>query len=839
MSTLQAKFSIRLVAASILLTATTLVHAADATWKAAPVDGAWENTNNWVELDAPGSTSGTTSTDTATFNANSSVKTIVPDANRNIKSIVFDTSSAAAYIIGTTGGNALLLSDGGAIQMKSAVNNTETINAPLLLQGSYAFTNDATSSSRLLNFGGAISGTAASGSTTTLTIAGSNTGANTLSGIVGDGANGGKLALSKTGAGAWVFSAANTYSGGTTLSEGTLYLNNASAIGTGLLTIGGGKLMNSSGSAKTLSTDNVQVWNGDFAFAGKSSQTDPKVSWNLGLGTGAVTLTGNRTIEVSGYSYGSSWGNATLTVDGVIGDGGGNFGLTKTGTGALTLTAPIAFDGGISVNAGTLNLTPPNTFAGGITVNGGALGIGNDTAVGTGSLVVNGGTLVNTVNASRTLTNNNLHFWNGNFSVSTQISGHMNIGTGAVTLGNDVTISMGGSAYAALFAIGGVIGETGGSRQITIASGSANPGSFNPRNANTYSGGTVLNGASIRIGHTQALGTGPLTINGGTLAQNSGNALTGISSQTWTGNFGMSCTAGAVNLGTSPVTMTADVKIRIDNGGAAVGGNISGDGTALTIEGTGYNSSLTLGGTNAFSGGLTLLPGTKIFTLYIGNASALGTGPFTINRGGTGGTARFDSGDASVTAVSNNVAQNWNADFTYVGTRSLDMGTGGVSLGTNITATVTANTLTIGGAIGNGAAPYPYQLTKAGAGTLALAGANSYTGGTVVAAGTLSVEATGSLGAGAVTVAPGAKLVLKNGQSIAGDAVVTLQNAGASYGRIELSEGVVERVGSVVLGATTYTTPGMIFDAAGYPDYVLGAGMLKLTAPNLTLIVVQ
>lgn len=819
MSTLQAKFSIRLVAASILLTATTLVHAADATWKAAPVDGAWENTNNWVELDAPGSTSGTTSTDTATFNANSSVKTIVPDANRNIKSIVFDTSSAAAYIIGTTGGNALLLSDGGAIQMKSAVNNTETINAPLLLQGSYAFTNDATSSSRLLNFGGAISGTAASGSTTTLTIAGSNTGANTLSGIVGDGANGGKLALGKSGAGTWVLGGANTFSGGTTLSEGTLHLNNASAIGTGLLTIGGGKLMNSSGAAKTLSTANAQVWNGDFAFAGKTTNADPKAPWDLNLGTGPVLLTGTRTITATGYSYPSgawNWARVILTVGGIISDGGQGYGIVKNGDAQL-------------------NLTGVNTFSGGVTLNAGTLFIGNALAIGTGPLTINGGVVRN--DALITLTANNPHYWNGSFTIVYPMSKQLNIGTGGVTLGNDVTITCGANAWGSLWGVPSVIGEVGGAHSITIASGGDNPGGLYFTAANTYSGGTVLNGATIRIGHTQALGTGPLTINGGGISQNSGNALTGISSQTWNGNFSASGTAGAINLGTSPVALPTAVKISIDNGPLTVGGNVSGAGS-LTIAGTGYSSSMNLGGTNDFSGGVTLQPGSATLTLYLGNPTALGTGAFTINRG-SGGAARFDSGAASVTAISNNVAQNWNANFTYVGSRSLDMGTGAVTLGTNITATVSANTLAIGGSIGNGAEPYQFKLTKAGAGTLALAGANSYTGGTVVATGTLSVESTGSLGTGAVTVAPGATLVLKNGEAIAGDAVVTLQNTGASYGKMNLSEGVVERVGSVVLGETTYTTPGMMFDAASFPSYFLGTGVLRITAPVTTVVIVK
>lgn len=313
------------------------LRASDATWSSTASSGDWAYGSNWVGAISAGNTGTTDNPDTATFSTGSSTLTIVPDASRNIKSLIFSSSSVGAYTIGTTTGNAIRLSDGGSIQLTSTVNNTETLNAPLLLQGNYAATNNASNSARLLNLGGAIGGTAATGVTNTLVIAGTNTGANTLSGIISDGADGGKLALTKSGAGVWVLSGTNTFSGGTTLEQGTLYLNNNSAVGTGLFTIKGGKLINSSGNSRTLTTANSQIWDGDFAFAGKSAQADPKVSWNLSLGSGIVLLTGNRAIDASGYSClnGYSWEAATLTAAGSITDGGSGFGLTKNGAGSL------------------------------------------------------------------------------------------------------------------------------------------------------------------------------------------------------------------------------------------------------------------------------------------------------------------------------------------------------------------------------------------------------------------------------------------------------------------------------------------------------------------------
>ena len=62
----------------------------------------------------------------------------------------------------------------------------------------------------------------------------------------------------------------------------------------------------------------------------------------------------------------------------------------------------------------------------------------------------------------------------------------------------------------------------------------------------------------------------------------------------------------------------------------------------------------------------TLNPG----LLVVNNNSAIGPGTLTIN----GGT--LDSTAGSVTLANN--AQNWNGDFTFIGTQSLNMGTGAV-----------------------------------------------------------------------------------------------------------------------------------------------------------------
>jgi autotransporter-associated beta strand protein len=191
----------------------------------------------------------------------------------------------------------------------------------------------------------------------------------TVSGNIGE--TGGARTLSIT-LGAIVLSGTNTHSGGTTLTSGTLHINNASALGTGTFTITGGALNNSSGSSITVA-GNAQAWNANFSFAGTDA---------LNLGTGAVTLggsAGSRTVTVTAN---------TLTVGGIISDGTAT-GLTKAGAGTLVLSGHNTYTGTTAVNAGTLVFTGGSTGGGNVTVaNGATLNIRGNYTIGTAATSV-------------------------------------------------------------------------------------------------------------------------------------------------------------------------------------------------------------------------------------------------------------------------------------------------------------------------------------------------------------------------------------------------------------------------------------------------------------------
>ncbi|HEY8967394.1 MAG TPA: hypothetical protein VIM58_13170, partial [Candidatus Methylacidiphilales bacterium] len=215
---------------SLLATAPAL-HAASGTWNGA-TDANWATSTNWSAV--PGATTGTTNADIATFNTDPGTgfggasNPIVIDANRNVKSLLFDTS-AGSYVIGAAAGNALVLTGGGSITLAATAtgtNLTETINAPLVLSGSYAITNNApTASNDGFRIGGNISGGSAT-TLMTLTLNGSGLGNNVVSGNISNGLDTGGLALSLSG-GSWTLTGNNTYTGGTTFSGSSVVAINS------------------------------------------------------------------------------------------------------------------------------------------------------------------------------------------------------------------------------------------------------------------------------------------------------------------------------------------------------------------------------------------------------------------------------------------------------------------------------------------------------------------------------------------------------------------------------------------------------------------------------------
>ena len=412
--------------------------------------------------------------------------------------------------------------------------------------------------------------------------------------------------------------------------------------------------------------------------------------------------------ESGTYTLTAGNGDASGSFSGVIQSTSGVVALTKTGGGTLIL-------------AGTDNYT------GGTTVGGGTLQVGYATALGStsGAATISTGVL-------------DLHGFN--------------VGVGRCPAREPSTTSPDPDTYTLTAGNGDANGSFSGVIQNTIATialTKTGGGTLTLGGSNTYTGGTTLSAGQLNLNNASALGTGASTISGGTIGNTSGGTI-GLSTnnaQNWNGDFTF---AGAndLDLGAGAVTMSSSRTVTVASNTLTVGGGISDNSSGFSLTKTG-DGTLTLGGSNTYTGGTTLSAG----RLNLNNASALGSGVLTISGGTIGNTS------GGTVALSTNNVQNWNGDFTFAGPNDLDLGAGAVTMSSSRTVTVASNTLIVEGGISDSGSGF--SLTKTGAGTLVLAGSNTYTGGTTVSEGTLDFAGPDATPTeGIVTVNPGGYVVL-------------------------------------------------------------------------------
>lgn len=188
----------------------------------------WAVAANWSTTPPAGTTNSTANTETATFKGASYQSTVLPDANRCIGNILFSqlgSGNAGNYTLGSTTGNALYLGQGGtgSVTVDAALttpNVTETINAPLIINGSYQFFNNSTNPTVTLILGDISNGSAAH---VDVQLKGGNTGYNRARGVISDGTV--TTSLTKLNAGTWYVTGTNsTYTKNTNVGQGTLIL---------------------------------------------------------------------------------------------------------------------------------------------------------------------------------------------------------------------------------------------------------------------------------------------------------------------------------------------------------------------------------------------------------------------------------------------------------------------------------------------------------------------------------------------------------------------------------------------------------------------------------------
>ena len=587
-----------------------------------------------------------------------------------------------------------------------------------------------------------------------------------------------------------------------------------------------------SGAANTL------TWDSDGNFA--NGITDGTANWDLSLtnwdsgtgdaqwvnanndiavfgdgGTGgasAFTVTLTTGITAGGLTFNSSSTASSYTIAGNTLTLGGTTPTITTNTNA-TITSALAASSGFT-KAGTAGLTLSRSGG-----NGASLG-------GTG-LTINAGTV--TLNGSGT------GFDAGYFT-----------GTSAIMVNTGATLSVLGnwniSSTNAITVNGGTLSMAGGNATGNDAT--------NYINNLTLQNGATVNGAyALRTGNTS----------------NSTFTSSGDTTNTFSDSIYL------VNGSGGPHTLTfnvADGAATTDLAMSGVIRDLGQNGTTPSLPGMvvikSGSGTMSLSAQSTFTGGVTVNGGTLnlISATLSGTATgAVGTGALTINSGAlvtTNGAFRIDdvttTSNARVININGGTLTLGGAEYVHTfnftgGTLNAPTGdffrvpTNGTTINTlaaatsatinnkvdmtfasitlNIADGAAANDLVVTGPISEnqGAGSGAKTLTKNGAGTVQLTGANTYTGTTTINAGTLALAGTGSLASATIAVASGATYdvsgLTSGNYTLASGKTVSVASGGTMNGTTTISSGgtIAIASGGVMNGALTINAGGIL--AAG------------------------
>ncbi len=576
-----------------------------------------------------------------------------------------------------------------------------------------------------------------------------------------------------TGAGDWSTSAASWYYNVEGASALAAWDNGADAIlsaggkGTGTFTV---NVVAATANSITVNQGVPTFTNGTITLAGTEGLAQagyitlnaPATINSELAGTIGMTKGGASTLTLGGAS---SYTGPTTINDGTLQIGGGGTAGSLNPASAITINSALSFNrsdtltqgtdfgtiGGTGVvakiGANTLVLNSANTYSGGTLLQTGTISVGHSTALGSSEGALRMGS-----NTTLALNGNTI-----SIGSLTGISGPINSAGGTLQVSGDISIGSGTNTAAlgsvTLTGSGQTIAITGSTAKVT---GDLNIGanSNNLEFSTSNSGGVELNMNVTGSGNINATSltappnyqvvwggnnsgwTGDLFINSGSVRIEAANAISAANAVYFT-DVGPHATRLAIaasavtvgglqgNAGTIMRYYTTPTGVlTIDTGGSSYsfGGDIIPGTGPLAITKTGAGAQ-TLSGNNTFNSTATINGG----TLRISGSGTLGstTAPLTMS-GGTldlGGTSQTKA-NVSITAAasSGNTIENG-----------------------SLTATNYAASLSTGNAIITANLLGPVNLTKSGAGTLTLSGANTYSGITAIGGGAISVNTVNSV----------------------------------------------------------------------------------------------
>jgi len=751
----------RRIAVAVLSVAVLLLNApaygASGTWTLNG-SGNWSTTGNWASgiiADGAGFTGN------ITMNINGARIATIDGTSRTLGILnVGDTNNNNSYTIASSGGATLTFDNtpnsANAQLNQTSGSNGDAISAPILLKSSLDISNNA-SPAATLTISGTIASSATSG-TQTITNKGTASGDVTISGVIGNGSTGGTVAVTQNSSSSALTlsgATANTYTGLTTVSAGTLNLGKTASVNAfgGDLTINGGTVAYGSTSNEQISDSaKVTISSGSFAVGARTETIGITIAPASGLalsGTGAITI-GSGTLHVvngamTGGTITLTAGSGALQANNDFNFSGGTIDFTSaSGTSTAAFNLRGGNGTGITYSAsGTTTAQITNTGGGSarVSLNTAAastnvFNIADSASVTTEMIIaipITGGTSAVQKTGAGVLV-----FSGANtYTVATQINGGtLQLGNGGSTGSLSTSSTITDNANFTINRNNAVVQGTDFSGSAITGTGSftqAGSGTTTLNAANTYAGDTTISAGTLKLGAANVIpdgaGKGNVSVSGTFDMNGFSEAINGLS-----GNGTVDNTAAST---------TPTLTVGNNNQTSLFGGVIKNTAGTLGLTKNG-NGTLTLTGTSTYSGTTTINGGSVV----LGNAT--NTLP--------------DTGFVDVVAGTLSLGNNNDT----VGNVTLETGsitgTGGTLTSTNYdfrSGTVTANLAGTG-----------TTLTKSTSGGLSLTGTNTYSGGTTINGGDVTFNNSSALGSGAINFGPNGL----DSMSLMSTAAVSLSN---------------------------------------------------------------
>ncbi len=299
----------------------------------------------------------------------------------------------------------------------------------------------------------------------------------------------------------------------------------------------------------------------------------------------------------------------------------------------------------------------------------------------------------------------------------------------------------------------------------------------------------------------------------------------------WTGTATTWTQADNASFAGTGEAITLGEAITVTNLGITSSGySIAGGGFTLTVNGTITNTQTATLTARVAGGDFTKAGGGN---LVLNNASA---NTYTGNTYIQAGTLQTRASGALASTTTLDISSGATVDLRASQTVAALTGSGTVNQSqtagtTTLTVSSVSTDSVFAGVLKDGDSIRFLALTKSGASSLTLTGANTFTGNTTLNAGTLATSATGTFGAGNVFVAGGATLTFGNAASVGDLKGLTF----ASTSAIELDFAGTEALGSVFNSVTSTFLADGTYDAAGLNSFFgvtafSGTGFLSVSA---------